>query len=202
MGLLAFIWTIYFLGFLVNHLRVRRRRAVDGAEARRLFFARASDLGLLLEGAGLVLVFTFRRPQAREAPVVLVTAALLLAAVSTLFSWAALRHLGRQWRIRAIVTEDHELVTTGPYSLVRHPIYASLLGMLLATGILITRWWALAAAVAVFIAGTEIRVRAEDGILARKFPSAFPPYKEKVPAYLPFRIFRGQATQFPSHPTE
>lgn len=186
MGLLAFFWAIYFLGFLVNHLRVRRRRAAGGAGARRQFFARASDLGLLLEGVGLTLVFVFRRPEARAAPIPLVAPALLVAAASTLLSWAALRHLGRQWRIRAVVTEDHELITTGPYSLVRHPVYASLLGMLLATGLMITRWWAFAVAVGVFVTGTEIRVHAEDGILTRKFPSTFPLYKKKVRAYIPF----------------
>jgi protein-S-isoprenylcysteine O-methyltransferase Ste14 len=35
---------------------------------------------------------------------------------------------------------DHQLVRTGPYAVVRHPIYASLLAMLLATVVLLTPW--------------------------------------------------------------
>ena len=42
----------------------------------------------------------------------------------------AIRHLGKQWRVSAAINDDHELITSGPYQIVRHPIYASMLAML------------------------------------------------------------------------
>ncbi|MBI4876514.1 MAG: isoprenylcysteine carboxylmethyltransferase family protein [Acidobacteria bacterium] len=186
LGILVLCWALYGLGFVWQHLRVRRRRAAEGKTSRRLFLARASDCGLLLEAAGLGLVWTFRRPHPDGIPGGLLLAALALAAISIGFGWAALRRLGQQWRIRAVVTDDHELITSGPYALVRHPIYASLAGMLLATGTLLAEGWALALGLAIFLAGTEIRVRAEDRVLARRFPLTFAAYRRSVPAYLPF----------------
>jgi protein-S-isoprenylcysteine O-methyltransferase Ste14 len=41
--------------------------------------------------------------------------------------------LGKQWSIAARVVEGHELITDGPYRIVRHPIYAGMLGLLVAT---------------------------------------------------------------------
>jgi len=95
-------------------------------------------------------------------------------------------HLGRQFRVNAGLYEDHELVTTGPYAVVRHPIYASLLAILAATLFLLTPWeWAILS-LTLFIAGTEIRVHTEDNLLASRFGERFAAYRKQVPAYLPF----------------
>jgi len=48
---------------------------------------------------------------------------------------AAVQRLGKQWSIAARVTEDHELVTEGPYRIVRNPIYTGMFGMMVATAI-------------------------------------------------------------------
>jgi len=91
--------------------------------------------------------------------VVTSTAFFLLAAV---LSWTATTALGHQWRIDAGLNPDHELVMTGPYRWVRHPIYTSMLGVLLASGLMVSSWWLLLISFLVFMAGTEIRVRIED----------------------------------------
>jgi protein-S-isoprenylcysteine O-methyltransferase Ste14 len=94
--------------------------------------------------------------------------------------------LGRQFRVTAGLYEDHQLVTSGPYATVRHPIYTSLLAILICTQALLTPLpWA-AASLALFIAGTEIRVHAEDGLLASRFGEAFQQYRKSVSAYIPF----------------
>ena len=110
----------------------------------------------------------------------------IFSAPSIALSFSAVKHLGKQFRVNAGLYEDHELVRTGAYSVVRHPIYAGLLGMLFATIMLATPWeWALVS-LALFICGTEIRVRTEDRLLSSRFPEAFEEYRRKVPAYLPF----------------
>ena len=100
--------------------------------------------------------------------------------------WAAARHLGKQWRFEAALNEDHELVQTGPYRWIRHPIYASMLGMLLATGCAWTWWPMQIAGLVFFLIGTEIRVRAEDRLLSERFRESFAAYRARVPAYIPF----------------
>jgi protein-S-isoprenylcysteine O-methyltransferase Ste14 len=90
-----------------------------------------------------------------------------------------------EWRIKAVVTEDHKLVTTGPYGVMRHPVFAALTCLLIATTLMVNPWWASVAAVGVSVWGTEIRVRAEDGLLARRFGPEFEAYRKRVAAYLP-----------------
>jgi len=115
---------------------------------------------------------------------------LLIAGLAAPFGvavmWSAVAHLGRQFRINAGLYADHELVRTGPYAVVRHPIYASMSLMLVATAALLTRWeWAVASA-ALFVIGTEIRVRTEDRLLASRFGERFAEYRREVAAYVPF----------------
>ena len=60
-----------------------------------------------------------------------------------------------------------------------------MLSLLLGTGFLITPWPLVLAAVAVFVIGTEIRVRIEDGLLASRFGDEFRDYQRSVAAYIP-----------------
>ncbi|HXK03774.1 MAG TPA: isoprenylcysteine carboxylmethyltransferase family protein [Verrucomicrobiae bacterium] len=111
---------------------------------------------------------------------------LIFSAPSIALAWSAVKHLGKQFRVNAGLYEDHELVKTGAYAIVRHPIYGSLLGMLVATILVSTPpVWALAS-LTLFIAGTEIRVRTEDRLLVARFGDDFTEYRRRVPAYIPF----------------
>ena len=111
------------------------------------------------------------------------TCFLLLAA---LLSWTGTRALGRQWRIDAGLSSDHELVTCGPYRVVRHPIYTSMLCLFLGIGVAVSPPLLLTVAAILFVAGTEIRVRLEERLLASHFGGTFTEYRRRVPAYIPF----------------
>ena len=111
---------------------------------------------------------------------------MVLGPLSVALAWAATRHLGKQWRYEAALSEDHTLIQTGPYRWVRHPIYASMFGMLLSTGFCWTWWPMFLTAILVFLAGTEIRIRAEERLLAERFKDSFYDYRSRVPAYIPF----------------
>jgi protein-S-isoprenylcysteine O-methyltransferase Ste14 len=58
--------------------------------------------------------------------------------LASLLSWTATRALGRHLRFDAALTPDHQLVRSGPYRLLRHPIYTSMFCLLLGTGFVIT----------------------------------------------------------------
>jgi protein-S-isoprenylcysteine O-methyltransferase Ste14 len=67
----------------------------------------------------------------------------------------------------------------------RHPIYASMLGMLFATGLVVSRWEALIAAMVFCMIGTMIRVKAEEKLLMEKFGQAYEEYAKEVPVLFP-----------------
>jgi protein-S-isoprenylcysteine O-methyltransferase Ste14 len=115
-----------------------------------------------------------------------VAISMIFLAFAGLLSWTGARALGRHWRLDAGLSKDHELVRSGPYRLVRHPIYTSMLCLLLGTGFLITPLPVLLLSLVLFMTGTEIRVRIEDALLAANFGEQFQEYKRGVPAYIPF----------------
>ncbi|MCE5306944.1 MAG: isoprenylcysteine carboxylmethyltransferase family protein [Acidobacteriales bacterium] len=177
-------WVVYWVLMGVQYVfaELDRRRTSDSP--RRKGDGRALA-GLLLEVIGFATALGFPRGYADAAPQPLLWCGAVLAVVAVLVSASGARSLGREFRVRAVVTEDHRLVTSGPYRIVRHPIFASLLALLLATGITITEWWALAVAVAIFVAGTEVRVRAEEALLAARFGPEFEAYRAQTSAYIP-----------------
>jgi protein-S-isoprenylcysteine O-methyltransferase Ste14 len=73
-----------------------------------------------------------------------------VTAVGLLFSVWARRHLGRNWSQVVTVKQDHELITSGPYSLVRHPIYTGLLLGFLGSAVARGEWRGLLAVAIVF----------------------------------------------------
>jgi|SRR5690242_4396231 len=170
-------WILWLLVFVARRMRSKSPEAVVMAPVARW--------GILLQGSGYALLWSFPRSPGETARAPLIAASMILAPASVVLAWWAVRHLGKQWRVQAGLSADHELVQTGPYRLLRHPVYASMLGMLLATGLIWTWWPLLAPALAVFLAGTEIRVRAEDRLLASRFGDSFGRYRSRVRAYIP-----------------
>lgn len=185
--------TVYFvvmacwLGFAAIVV-IGKRGAAPGALKRDW----KSTVGMLLQGGSYAICFAAFRPRfspifpvskSAEAFLGLFTSALALA--STWFCYAAARTLGRQWALVARVIEGHELVSSGPYAVVRNPIYLAMFGMLIASGFAVSRWRALLPAVAVFLIGTAIRIRTEQNLLRATFGEEFDEYARRVPAFLP-----------------
>jgi protein-S-isoprenylcysteine O-methyltransferase Ste14 len=111
----------------------------------------------------------------------LVLAADLLATFGLAYSVWGLAYLRRSF---SIIPEARRLVTGGPYSMSRHPVY---LGEIVAAiGInLATAGWPGALAVVYFIGCELLRIRWEEGVLARAFPNDYPAYARRVARYLP-----------------
>jgi protein-S-isoprenylcysteine O-methyltransferase Ste14 len=171
-------WFAWFYPFLFRAPHRQRRPSVTVAGPTRA--------GLLLEGTGIFVAFLFHRPVDDRPGLWLELPAAVIAALSAVMAWQAVAHLGRQFRINAGLYEDHELVRTGPYAIVRHPVYSSLLGMLVCTLLMLTRWQWAPVSLALYVAGTELRVRAEDALLAGRFGEEFDRYRRAVKAYIPF----------------
>jgi protein-S-isoprenylcysteine O-methyltransferase Ste14 len=154
----------------------------------------SSITGIVLQGVGYGIVWTVRRAwftpmfPNKYLEIALAVLTMLLAAWSVWFCSTAIRTLGEQWSLAARVVEGHKLVTEGPYSIVRNPIYTGMFGMLLATGLAVSHWIGLVVAIVVFAIGTFIRVRSEERLLREMFGPEFDTYARKVPAVIPFLI--------------
>jgi protein-S-isoprenylcysteine O-methyltransferase Ste14 len=111
--------------------------------------------------------------------------AIAIAASSALLVNVAARRLGKQWSLGARVVEGHDLIQDGPYAFVRNPIYTGMLGMLVATGLVVGRWIPLLAAIAIFMLGTVVRIRSEEKLLRGVFGEKFDDYARRVWAVIP-----------------
>jgi protein-S-isoprenylcysteine O-methyltransferase Ste14 len=148
--------------------------------------APASRWGIAVQMLGVAIVWVRIRPDDFEKSAPALIASMIIGPPMVAIAWAATRRLGKQWRYEAALIEGHELIQAGPYHWVRHPIYASMLGMVLQTGFVWAWWPMFIAGLVVFLAGTEIRVRAEDRLLAERFGDSFAVFRSRVPAYIPF----------------
>jgi protein-S-isoprenylcysteine O-methyltransferase Ste14 len=158
----------------------------QAAAQKEVASAPASRWGIFLVMLGFALAWTYVRPVGFQKSQFPLIASMILGPPSVALAWAATRHLGKQWRYKAALSEDHELIQTGPYGWLRHPIYTSMLGMLLAT-LAAWTWWLMAiGSLIAFLAGTEIRIRAEERLLAERFGESFTAYRSRVHAYIPF----------------
>lgn len=154
---------------------------------------RSSRPGIVLQGASYALVWMgWRHPFTPilrvhwllDVALTVLTVALLEASVWIVA--AAVRSLGKQWSLTARVLEGHSLIIEGPYRLVRHPIYTGMFGMLLATGLAVSRWFIVPIAALVFWIGTAIRIRSEEALLREAFPAEYDAYARRVPAVIPW----------------
>jgi len=168
-------WLIWLLPFVL----AKRNRGAPAQLDRR------ARWGIVLQGIAYVFLWQGHF-WAAALPTWRFALSVLFLGAAGLLSWTSTWALGRQWRFDAGLSADHELVITGAYRFIRHPIYCSMFCLLLGTGLMITPWLLFLLSTVVFIAGTEIRVRIEDKLLASRFGERFRQYQVSVPAYVPF----------------
>ena len=175
--------------FIFAGIFLFRRKLSPAPETRR---ENISLFGLALQGLAYAIVCLVRRqpftlpfPTSRAIEVIIAIVIIGAAGISAWLATAAVRTLGKEWSLAARLVEGHKLITAGPYRFVRNPIYTAMFGMLLATGLAISRWSALIGAVLVFAIGTRMRIRSEEKLLREGFGPEFEAYARSVPALVP-----------------
>jgi len=102
------------------------------------------------------------------------------------FTWWARLHLGRLWSSGVTRKADHHVVDTGPYGLVRHPIYTGVIAAMIATAAARGTTGA-ALGVALLIAGFVVKARLEESFLRQELGAeAYDAYARRVPMLVPF----------------
>lgn len=174
-------WTLWLLYWLA--------RAGDAKKTikRETSLSRSLQNGIVTVGALLIIVPGFSASALKidlSAIGSLEQLGIAINILGLLFTVWARVHLGRNWSAAVTLKQDHELVSSGPYGWVRHPIYS---GCLLALGgcVLISgEMRAVAGFVIVFVA-TAYKARMEESILTGYFGPAYVRYRERVRALVP-----------------
>ncbi|HUD06534.1 MAG TPA: isoprenylcysteine carboxylmethyltransferase family protein [Candidatus Saccharimonadales bacterium] len=97
--------------------------------------------------------------------------------------WARI-YLGKNWGMPMSKKQNPELVTAGPYSFIRHPIYTGILSAVLGTAFASSFYWL----ILLVILGTYFIYSAtiEEKIMLNEFPKTYPAYKNKTKMLIPF----------------
>lgn len=110
-----------------------------------------------------------------------------LTLAGLLFSVWARVHLGRNWSRSVTIKEDHELIVTGPYALVRHPIYSGLFLAFLGTVLAIDATRAVLGFALVALP-LWFKLRLEEKWMRVEFGAAYEAYSERVAALVPYLL--------------
>jgi protein-S-isoprenylcysteine O-methyltransferase Ste14 len=100
--------------------------------------------------------------------------------------WARLR-LGGNWSATVTLKQEHELVRSGPYRFVRHPIYAGLL-LALAGSAIVRGEWRGVLAVLIAFAALWRKLTLEERWLEETFGEAYARYRAEVAALIPLLL--------------
>jgi protein-S-isoprenylcysteine O-methyltransferase Ste14 len=108
--------------------------------------------------------------------------ALIVAGI--LFAWWARIHLGKLWSGGVERMAEHRVVQTGPYALVRHPIYTGLIAAALGVAVIRATPWALIGA-GLFALGFALKAKVEERFLEAEL-GGYEAYRARVPMIVPF----------------
>jgi len=108
----------------------------------------------------------------------------LLVVAGVAFAIWARRHIGKNWSAQVTIRKEHELVRSGPYTRIRHPIYTGLLLAVAGTAIAIGEYRAIIAFVVVAI-GFTVKAKREESFLGTQFGPAFDEHRRQTGFFLP-----------------
>jgi len=104
-----------------------------------------------------------------------------------LFAIWAREHLGTNWSRSVTIKQGHELITTGPYAVVRHPIYTGILTGFFGMAIAVSQVRGFIAFVLVFLA-LWIKLRMEEQWMRSQFGEAYDTYANQTAALVPYLL--------------
>jgi protein-S-isoprenylcysteine O-methyltransferase Ste14 len=171
---IAIVWIVFWVYWLASAFGVKEGRA----SWRRI------PLNGLIALAVILLLRVIRGGSlAVHSPVLGAIGAVVFASGIALAVWARV-HLGRNWGMPMTQKAEPELVTSGPYRFVRHPIYSGLLTALLGTALATN----LIGLIIVVLLGGYFYYSAsvEERNLVATFPTAYPAYRSSTKMLVPF----------------
>jgi protein-S-isoprenylcysteine O-methyltransferase Ste14 len=183
-GIIQLCWLIFAAYWLISARRVKPAKQTEGLVFRLLRIGIAIFVFWLLLSAGGRIGWLGRRfvPPSNILPIV----GAVLTALGVAFAVWARYVLGKNWSAAVTIKESHELIGSGPYARIRHPIYSGVVLALLGTALAIGEWRGL---LSVFVAFFSflIKARKEEALLSGEFGSAFEDHLARTGMFFPRR---------------
>ena len=181
-SMLGWMWGAFGLYWLVSAVGTKKNAVNEAASSRLL---RLSILCLMftllltprLRFGPLAWRFVPDHASVRELGIALTVAGLALCI------WAR-RELGEYWSDKVVLKVDHQLICSGPYAYLRHPIYSGVLLAVAGTALAIGEWRGVVA-LTVMAVNYWAKARREERILAEKFGESFAEYKQNTGFLVP-----------------
>lgn len=180
---IAACWVIFWLYWLVSALGSKKN-----AKSNIKQFV-GIRLGLIVLAAILASLlnkqsYSFQnRSLTANNQVVLTVGLIMFLSGLFLAVWARI-YLGKNWGMPMTRKQDPELVTSGPYQSVRHPIYSGILLAALGSALDVSIYWLLVFIIfAVYFIYSAV---VEEKLMMKQFPKVYPAYKAKTKMLIPF----------------
>lgn len=183
---IAYLWTALWIVWLVSALVAKRSVQRQTIASRLEQSILVTTAFCLLFGRGLW-PHWLRQRVLPDPDTGLLWTGLILTAVGVAFAILARLWIGRNWSGTITIKEQHELIQSGPYRIVRHPIYTGLLLAYLSTAIVHGE---LGGFVGFFLLllGFGRKLRMEETFMVQQFGNAYLDYKRRVKALVPFVV--------------
>jgi len=182
MQICTYLWIVFLVVWISWAFLAKPTQSQEGVSSRLSY--------VVLTVAGVLLMFSAQAPRAWLAiPIFPATRwmeglAIVVTAAGIALAFWARAYLGGNWSSAVTVKVGHELVRTGPYRCVRHPIYSGMLLGLLGTALARRELRGLIAVVLVY-AGFKIKSKIEEHTMIRTFGAAYDDYSRTTGAILP-----------------
>ena len=182
--LIYLIWGAFFLYWFLAALFNQAKTEQKEAIAHRLLYLTLLGLAIALIAFDPEIYGPLLWRFIQDSLVVRVIGLVILVIGLGFAVWARI-HLGRYWSARITLVQGHQLIQTGPYRLVRNPIYFGALAAVFGTALIIGEIRALLALILV-LAAFLLKISQEEKWLRERFGPEFIEYQKKVKALIPF----------------
>lgn len=177
---IAGCWILFWAYWLISAFRVKGGRT----RWRQWTGSRVGILIILVLLSRLNLLHHHNAAMAATGGLVLPVIGLVVLLAGLAFAVWARVHIGRNWGMPMTEKADPDLVTTGPYSRVRHPIYTGIIVAMVGTAVALSPWYLIVAAV---LGGYfAYSAHNEERYMVTQFPDAYPAYKRSTKMLIPY----------------
>jgi protein-S-isoprenylcysteine O-methyltransferase Ste14 len=174
------LWLIWLAYWIFRAFGNKRSVYTQGRGLRLLYLAVVVFACYLAQNHGLIPhVRLFRENYLTQ------ILGISLCATGIALAFWARNILGSNWSGIVTLKENHELITSGPYQYVRHPIYSSLLLSILGTLLALDPFFSGIIVFLVAVITLRLKSLIEEKIMLRTFPDQYPQYMRRVSALIP-----------------